>query len=97
VNFDHVADIANISWPAALAQHEGDHRREADQADHGHYNEQHSPPSRMPPASPRALVRAALLSLRSELERMISDCSCGRVAECRVIEVLASNIATGTR
>jgi DNA-binding transcriptional MerR regulator len=38
-----------------------------------------------------------LLSLKSELERMISDCSRGRVAECRVIEVLASDNSTSER
>lgn len=35
-----------------------------------------------------------LASLKCELERMIVDCSCGRVAECRVIEVLASDSPT---
>jgi DNA-binding transcriptional MerR regulator len=34
---------------------------------------------------------AKLLSLRSELERMIESCSHGRVAECRVIETLADH------
>jgi DNA-binding transcriptional MerR regulator len=31
-----------------------------------------------------------LVKLRGELQRMIADCSCGRVAECRIIEVLAA-------
>lgn len=31
----------------------------------------------------------SLLKLKAELERMIADCSRGRVAECRVIELLA--------
>ena len=39
----------------------------------------------------------SLMSLKSELERMISDCSCGRVAECRVIELLASDNSAGTQ
>jgi DNA-binding transcriptional MerR regulator len=33
----------------------------------------------------------SLLSLKAELERMIADRSRGRVAECRVIEVLANH------
>jgi DNA-binding transcriptional MerR regulator len=32
----------------------------------------------------------SLLRLKGELQRMIADCSCGRVAECRVIEALAA-------
>jgi DNA-binding transcriptional MerR regulator len=32
-----------------------------------------------------------LLTLKAELERMIADCSGGRVAECRVIEALANH------
>lgn len=32
---------------------------------------------------------ASLVALRAELQRMIEDCACGRVAECRVIEALA--------
>lgn len=32
-----------------------------------------------------------LQSLRTELERMISECSANRVAECRVIEVLSNH------
>jgi DNA-binding transcriptional MerR regulator len=32
----------------------------------------------------------SLLKLKSELQRMIADCSRGRVAECRIIEVLAA-------
>ncbi|KXF77446.1 MerR family transcriptional regulator [Paramesorhizobium deserti] len=32
---------------------------------------------------------AALTALRTELRRMIDECACGRVAECRVIETLA--------
>jgi DNA-binding transcriptional MerR regulator len=31
-----------------------------------------------------------LIKLKAELEQMIAECSHGRVAECRVIEVLAS-------
>ena len=34
---------------------------------------------------------ASLSALRTELERMIEECACGRVAECRVIETLADN------
>jgi DNA-binding transcriptional MerR regulator len=33
----------------------------------------------------------SLTALRSELERMIEECACGRVADCRVIETLADN------
>jgi DNA-binding transcriptional MerR regulator len=33
----------------------------------------------------------SLLKLKAELERMIAGCSRGRVAECRVIEVLANH------
>jgi DNA-binding transcriptional MerR regulator len=32
----------------------------------------------------------SLLKLKGELERMISECSCGRVAECPIIEVLSA-------
>jgi DNA-binding transcriptional MerR regulator len=32
---------------------------------------------------------ASLMALKTELERMLSECACGRVAECRVIEILA--------
>ncbi|EJN05466.1 helix-turn-helix domain-containing protein [Phyllobacterium sp. YR531] len=32
----------------------------------------------------------SLNSLRSELQRMLAECACGRVAECRVIETLAN-------
>jgi DNA-binding transcriptional MerR regulator len=32
----------------------------------------------------------SLLKLKAELERMIADCSRGRVAECRIIEALAT-------
>jgi DNA-binding transcriptional MerR regulator len=32
---------------------------------------------------------ASLNALRGELQRMIEECACGRVAECRVIETLA--------
>ncbi len=32
---------------------------------------------------------ASLTALRRELERMLAECACGRVAECRVIETLA--------
>lgn len=31
----------------------------------------------------------SLSALRIELEHMVSECACGRVAECRVIEILA--------
>jgi hypothetical protein len=34
-------------------------------------------------------AQAAGVALRDELQRMIAACSRGRVAECRVIEVLA--------
>lgn len=34
---------------------------------------------------------ASLTALRSELERMIEACACGRVAECQVIETLAND------
>ena len=34
---------------------------------------------------------ASLTALKVELERMVSECACGRVAECRVIEVLADH------
>lgn len=34
---------------------------------------------------------ASLAALRSELERMVTECACGRVAECRVIETLADH------
>ena len=33
---------------------------------------------------------ASLLKLKGELQRMIADCSRGRVSECRIIEVLAT-------
>jgi DNA-binding transcriptional MerR regulator len=36
-----------------------------------------------------------LLTLKAELERMIVDCSNRRIAECRVIEVLATPSAVG--
>lgn len=32
---------------------------------------------------------SSLMALKQELERMINECACGRVAECRVIETLA--------
>lgn len=32
-----------------------------------------------------------LVALREELRRMIEECACGRVAECRVIEALADS------
>jgi DNA-binding transcriptional MerR regulator len=32
----------------------------------------------------------SLLKLKGELQRMIAACSCGRVAECHIIEVLAT-------
>jgi hypothetical protein len=31
------------------------------------------------------------MKLKGELERMIAECSRGRVAECRVIEVLSTS------
>lgn len=31
----------------------------------------------------------SLAALRAELERMVRECACGHVAECRVIEILA--------
>ena len=34
---------------------------------------------------------ASLTALRVELERMITECACGRVAECRVIETLSDH------
>lgn len=34
---------------------------------------------------------ASLLVLRAELERMVTECACGRVAECRVIEMLSDH------
>ena len=34
---------------------------------------------------------ASLTALKVELERMVNECVCGRVAECRVIEVLADH------
>ena len=34
---------------------------------------------------------ASLMALRAELERMIAECTCGRVAECRVIETLSDS------
>lgn len=34
---------------------------------------------------------AQLTSLRTELQRMVSECSHGRVGECRVIQVLADH------
>lgn len=34
---------------------------------------------------------ASLVALRSELERMIEACACGRVGECQVIETLAND------
>src|SRR5215213_10029629 len=34
---------------------------------------------------------ASLTALKSELERMVRECACGRVAECRVIEILADH------
>lgn len=32
---------------------------------------------------------ARLTALRAELDRMVSECACGRVSECRVIETLS--------
>lgn len=34
---------------------------------------------------------ARLTALESELERMVEECGCGRVADCRVIETLADS------
>jgi DNA-binding transcriptional MerR regulator len=34
----------------------------------------------------------SLLKLKGELQRMIADCSRGRVADCRIIEVLATRV-----
>jgi DNA-binding transcriptional MerR regulator len=34
---------------------------------------------------------ASLTALKVELERMVNECACGRVAECRLIEVLADH------
>lgn len=34
---------------------------------------------------------ASLTALRLELQRMVEECACGRVAECRVIETLADS------
>ena len=34
---------------------------------------------------------ASLNALRAELQRMVEECACGRVAECRVIETLADS------
>jgi hypothetical protein len=34
---------------------------------------------------------ASLTALRSELQRMVEECACGRVSECRVIETLADS------
>src|SRR6516165_8677454 len=46
VNFSTTSPTSRRSWPTALAQHEGDHRREADLADHDHCDKQdaHHPP-----------------------------------------------------
>ena len=35
---------------------------------------------------------ASLTALRAELRRMVEECACGRVAECRVIETLADGV-----
>jgi hypothetical protein len=32
---------------------------------------------------------ASLKALRKELRKMVEECACGRVGECRVIETLA--------
>lgn len=34
---------------------------------------------------------SSLIALKRELERMVEECHCGRIAECRVIEVLADH------
>lgn len=34
---------------------------------------------------------ASLTALQAELERMVDECACGRVADCRVIETLADH------
>jgi DNA-binding transcriptional MerR regulator len=36
----------------------------------------------------------SLLKLKAELERMLADCSKGRVAECHIIEVLANRTSS---
>lgn len=33
----------------------------------------------------------SLSALQSELQRMVAECACGRIAECRVIDTLANN------
>lgn len=38
---------------------------------------------------------ASLNALRVELSRMLDECACGRVAECRVIEILSDHHAHG--
>ena len=38
-----------------------------------------------------ASFAADSMALRAELERMISECTANRVAECRVIEVLSNH------
>ena len=40
---------------------------------------------------------AKLQALRDELGRMLEECACGRVAECRVIETLADHSHTHGR
>jgi hypothetical protein len=39
VNFSTTSPTSPASWPTSLAQREGDRRREADQADDDHYND----------------------------------------------------------
>jgi DNA-binding transcriptional MerR regulator len=38
---------------------------------------------------------ASLKALRRELRKMVEECACGRVGECRVIEVLADHSKSG--
>ena len=40
---------------------------------------------------------ARLMLLRGELQKMVQECSCGRVGECRVIEILADESHTHGR
>src|SRR6516165_5912509 len=68
---DHVADIASI-LATSLAQHEGDHRREADQADGDHGQHAHHPSRGDPWQAPVRFFRLRLdrgfaVTLRSSL------------------------------
>lgn len=40
---------------------------------------------------------ASLTLLRGELQKMVQECSCGRVGDCRVIEILADESHTHGR